>query len=171
MKAIFCTVPVYGTQKKLPWRESNHCQNTRYFMGFKKNFLWHASTPYQLSQSVHHASADIYNQYQHSPINEFQLFLLFFFISDLFFFYLHSSQSYLWSTNTGVTLLKLVTSIYNYEVDWWRCVYTGLRIILIISRRFTAYFFSLHFFISTSWTFLLPVGCCYKLDNTRNEII
>ena len=47
---------------------------------------------YQLSQSVRHASADILNQYQHSPMNEFQLFLLFFFI---FFFDLQSSQSYL----------------------------------------------------------------------------
>ena len=47
---------------------------------------------YHLSQSVRHASADIFNQYQHSPINEFQLFLLFFFIC---FFDLQSSQSYL----------------------------------------------------------------------------
>ena len=38
VKAIFCTIPVYGTQKKMPWRESNHCQkyatlykNTRHF--------------------------------------------------------------------------------------------------------------------------------------------
>ena len=45
---------------------------------------------YQLSQSVRHASADIFNQYHHSPINEFQL--LFFFIC---FFDLQSSQSYL----------------------------------------------------------------------------
>ena len=39
------------------------------------------SCAYQLSQSVHRASADIYIQYQHSPINEFQLFLLFFSIN------------------------------------------------------------------------------------------
>ena len=44
-----------------------------------KNFF-PKSRAYQLSQSVHYASADIYNQYQHSPMNEFQLFLLFFFI-------------------------------------------------------------------------------------------
>ena len=95
VKAIFCTVPVYGTQKKLPWRESNHCQNTRHFMGFKKKIAYGMdrttvkkffmlSCAYQLSRSVHHASADIYNQYQHSPINEFQLFLLFFFICFFF---------------------------------------------------------------------------------------
>ena len=88
VKAIFCTIPVYGTQKKLSWRESNHCQNIRHFMGFKKKFLWHGSTPsekfsvlsfaYQLSQSVHHASADIFKNISTVPsTGEFQLFLLF----------------------------------------------------------------------------------------------
>ena len=80
--ALFCTVPVYGTQKIIAYGMDRTT--------VKKFFP--ESRAYQPSQSVHYASADILNQYQHSPMNEFQLFLLFFFIC---LFYLQSSQSYL----------------------------------------------------------------------------
>ena len=49
--------------------------------------------------------------------------------------------------HVGLQPANLVTSIYNYEVYRWRCFYTGLRIILLISGGFVAYFFS-HFFIT-----------------------
>ena len=68
--------------------------------------------------------------------------------------YQHCHKAALHSSYVSSTIIKhmrsiykLVTSIYNYDVDWWRCVYTGLRIILIISGGFVAYLF-LHFFIT-----------------------
>ena len=89
-------------------------------------------------------------------------------------------------SNTCVAFISQSLLYIITNRNRWRCVYTGLRIILIISRGFTAYLFSLHFFVSTSWTisielenlssiffctFLLPVCYCYRLENNRSEII
>ena len=100
----FCTVPVYGTQKKLPWRESNHCQKYA-TLSVKAISLYHTgiwdskkgchgrdrttdqkkvcttnSHAYQLSQLVHYASADIFKYISTVPLTSSSYFVIFLYL-------------------------------------------------------------------------------------------
>ena len=89
----------------------------------------------------------------------------------------------------GLQPANLVTTIYNYDVDRWRHIYTGLRIfliisggfpwiyriILIISGGFTVYLF-LHllfyyrYVAATSWKIIDVKLFCYELTHATKYI-
>ena len=90
---IFCTIPVYETQKKVtivPWQGSNHCP--------EKNLRTTNSHAYQLSQLVHYASADIFEYISTVPLTSSSSFCYF----SLNVFFTCSLHNHIYNPTTRV---------------------------------------------------------------------